>query len=259
VPAEEVAGGCFCCRFPDLIDALERLDAYAPQVIFAEAVGSCTDIAATTLRPLLRDYGARYRIAPLTVLIHERPDDPELRFLFDLQAAEADLVIDRGVDVDAWLDALFREGVVAGGKVIAVDYERYAQAEAALGWLNARATVRPPVALSPAMILGPLVDGIAGALSAAGIGIVHLKAIAQSESGYVKAALTGNGREPAAEGMLDASPAAEHQVMVNLRALADPERLREIVEQAFAGILAHAVTLQAFRPAAPVPYQRISG
>ncbi|HKD05616.1 MAG TPA: GTP-binding protein [Bryobacteraceae bacterium] len=259
VPAEEVAGGCFCCRFPDLIDALERLDAYAPEVIFAEAVGSCTDIAATTLRPLLRDYGARYRIAPLTVLIHKRPDDPDLRFLFDLQTAEADLVIDRGVDVDAWLDALFREGVVAAGKVIAVDYERYAQAEAALGWLNARATVRPPVALSPAMILGPLVDEIDGALTAAGIGIAHLKAIAQSESGYVKAALTGNGREPAVEGMLYASPAVEHEVVLNLRALGDPERLREIVERAFAGIPAQEVTLQAFRPAAPVPYQRISG
>jgi len=259
VPAEEVAGGCFCCRFPDLIDALERLEAYGPEVIFAEAVGSCTDIVATTLRPLLRDYGARYRIAPLTVLIHERPDDAQLRFLFDLQAAEADLVIDRDVDVGAWLDALFRDGVVAGGKVISVDYERYAQAEAALGWLNARATVRPRLALSPAMILGPLLDELDGALTADGIGIVHLKAIAQSESGYVKAALTGNGREPEVEGMLDASPAAEHEVVVNLRALGDPERLREIVERAFAGLPAQELALQAFRPAAPVPYQRISG
>src|SRR5215472_14317514 len=81
VPAEEVAGGCFCCRFPDLIDALERLQAYDPEVIFAEAVGSCTDIVATTLRPLMRDYSALYRVAPLTVLVHERPDDPDLRFL----------------------------------------------------------------------------------------------------------------------------------------------------------------------------------
>jgi hypothetical protein len=259
VLAEEVAGGCFCCRFPDLIDALERLDAYGPEVIFAEAVGSCTDIVATTLRPLLRDYGARYRIAPLTVLIHERPDDPELRFLFDLQSAEADLVIDREVDVGAWLNTLVRDGVVAGGKVIAVDYERYAQAEAALGWLNARATVRPRIAVSPAMILGPLLDELDGALTAAGIGIVHLKAMAQSESGYVKAALTGNGREPAVEGMLDASSAAEHEVVVNLRALGDPERLREIVERAFAGLPAQELALQAFRPAEPVPYQRISG
>jgi G3E family GTPase len=55
VGADQVSGGCFCCRFPDLIDALDRVAAGAPEVIFAEAVGSCTDIAATTLRPLLRD------------------------------------------------------------------------------------------------------------------------------------------------------------------------------------------------------------
>jgi hypothetical protein len=258
VPADEVGGGCFCCRFPDLIDALDRLESYAPEVIFAEAVGSCADIVATTLRPLLRDYGSRYRVAPLTVLIHECPDDPELRFLFDLQTAEADFTIDRGIDPAAWLDMLLSDGVVPAGNVIAVDYERYAQAEAALGWLNARATVRPNVAVPPAMVVGPLVDELDGALTAAGIRIVHLKAIAQSESGYVKAALTGNGREPVAEGMLDASPAAEHEILLNLRALGDPERLREIVERAFAAIPAQDLVLRAFRPAAPVPYQRIS-
>jgi hypothetical protein len=88
---------------------------------------------------------------------------------------------------------------------------------------------------------------------------VHLKAIARSESGYVKAALTVNGGEPAVEGMLDASPAAEHEILVNLRALGDPERLREIVERTFAAVPAQQLALKAFRPAAPVPYQRISG
>jgi hypothetical protein len=259
VPADEVGEGCFCCRFPDLIDALDRLRTYDPEVIFAEAVGSCTDIVATTLRPLMRDYSARYRVAPLTVLIHERPDDPDLRFLFDLQTAEADLVVDRSVDISAWLDTLLADGVVRGDKLISVDYERYAQAEAALGWLNARATVRPQIASSPAMILGPLIDELDRVLTTEGIRIVHLKAIAQSESGYVKAALTVNGGEPAVEGMLDASPAAEHEILVNLRALGDPERLREIVERTFAAVPAQQLALKAFRPAAPVPYQRISG
>ncbi|MCX6626740.1 MAG: hypothetical protein NTW28_03805, partial [Candidatus Solibacter sp.] len=50
VQADQVSGGCFCCRFPDLIEALDRLDCCHPEVIFAEAVGSCTDIVATTLR-----------------------------------------------------------------------------------------------------------------------------------------------------------------------------------------------------------------
>jgi hypothetical protein len=257
VPADEVRGGCFCCRFPDLVEALERLGAAGPEVIFAEAVGSCTDIVATTLRPLMRDYGPQYRVAPLTVLVHEQPDDPELRFLFERQVAEADLVIDRSVDVEGWLETVLAGGVQAGTRSIEVDYARYAEAEAALGWLNARATVRPRPAVAPAMIVGPLVDDLDRALTAAGIRIVHLKAMAQCESGYIKAALTGNGREPDVEGSLDASPAAEHEVLLNIRALGAPERLREIVEAAFANVTATDLALQAFRPAAPVPYQRI--
>ncbi len=49
----EVTGGCFCCRLSQLIDAIGDLRSYAPDVIFAEPVGSCTDLSATVLRPLL--------------------------------------------------------------------------------------------------------------------------------------------------------------------------------------------------------------
>ena len=253
-PADQVSGGCFCCRFPDLVEALERLSAHEPEIIFAEAVGSCTDLVATTLRPLLRDYGSRYRVAPLTVLVHEEPDGPDLRFLFEHQLAEADLVVQRDVDVAGWVDMLLAGDSPAATKTITVDYARYAEAEAALGWLNARATVRPEPPASPAMIVGPLVDAMDAALTAAGIGIVHLKAMAQCESGYVKAALTANGRDPAVEGGLDASPAAEHDLLLNLRAMGDPERLREIAGRALANVGAERVSITAFRPAAPVPW-----
>lgn len=50
-PVVEVAGGCFCCRFPDLVEGLRLLrQTVAPQVILAEPVGSCTDLMATVLR-----------------------------------------------------------------------------------------------------------------------------------------------------------------------------------------------------------------
>jgi Ni2+-binding GTPase involved in maturation of urease and hydrogenase len=257
VAADQVSGGCFCCRFPDLIDALERLRTQNPEVIFAEAVGSCTDIAATTVRPLLRDYSATYRIAPLTVLVHEQPQGPDLEFLFQHQLAEADLVIGRDVDVSGWVDTLLSGGMQAGTKAITVDYARYAEAEAVLGWLNARVTVRPDPPVGPAMTLGPLIDDLDRMLTAAKIQIVHLKAMSQCESGYVKAALTGNGRDPVVEGSLDASPAAEHGILLNLRALGAPERLREIVERAFAKLPAEWRSTQSFRPAPPVPYLRL--
>jgi len=256
VDAGSVGGGCFCCRFPDLVDALDAVEAHGAKIIFAEAVGSCTDLAATTVRPLLRDYGNRFRIAPLTVLVHERPQGPDLEFLFDRQVEEADLVIDRGVDLDWWLSELFRDGISAGAKQIAVDYDRYARAEAALGWLNARVIIDTRTALSPAMLAGPLLEALDEDLTAAGVGIVHLKLMDQCESGYIKAAITANGQEPAVEGMLDASPARRHELLLNLRGLGDPAALRSVVESVLAGYRVRSRTLDSFTPAPPVPYHR---
>jgi G3E family GTPase len=70
LPAEEVTGGCFCCRFDELVAGAERiLDRARPDVIFAEAVGSCTDLAATVLRPLARYYADRFELSPLSVFV----------------------------------------------------------------------------------------------------------------------------------------------------------------------------------------------
>src|SRR5512138_496090 len=65
----EVAGGCFCCRYLNLVEAVDALEAEASAgVVLGEPVGSCTDIAATVVRPLRAQYGARFRIAPFTVV-----------------------------------------------------------------------------------------------------------------------------------------------------------------------------------------------
>ncbi len=269
VPSQQVSGGCFCCRFPDLIDALDGLAPAQPEVIFAEAVGSCAGIVATTLRPLLRDYGSRYAVAPLTVLSNAIPADPDLRYLYDHQLAEADVVLTRspsltsparyvdaisGEGLAAWLHQILAPGASAALHPLTLDYLRYAQAEASLAWLNARVTARATPAISPAMLIGPLLDRLSASIP----GIVHLKLFAQSESGYLKAALTATHADPAVEGALDASPARDHEILLNLRALADPAAVLAIVQQEFARLPARLTwhSLQAFRPAVPVPFHR---
>lgn len=67
---EEVAGGCFCCRFDSLLDASRRLSCETrPDVFIAEPVGSCTDLLATVSYPLRRIYGEDFQVAPLSVLL----------------------------------------------------------------------------------------------------------------------------------------------------------------------------------------------
>ena len=67
---EEIEGGCFCCRFPSLQSAADKLtEEHRPDVFLAEPVGSCTDLVATVSYPLRRMYGDRFTIAPLSVLV----------------------------------------------------------------------------------------------------------------------------------------------------------------------------------------------
>ena len=80
---EEIAGGCFCCRFNTLMEAASRLTAETkPDVFIAEPVGSCTDLVATVTYPLRRMYGGDFTIAPLSVLV----DPIRARRVFGLDA-----------------------------------------------------------------------------------------------------------------------------------------------------------------------------
>ena len=66
---EEVSGSCFCCNFPGLEGAIDRI---APQIdagiILAEPVGSCTDLSATIVQTLKDRMKDRLVVSPMSVL-----------------------------------------------------------------------------------------------------------------------------------------------------------------------------------------------
>src|SRR5581483_819360 len=262
VDTEEIVGGCICCRFSEFMEATERLRKYDPAVIFVEPVGSCIDISATVLQPIKRFYGDRYRLARFTVLVDPQrarellaaDADPNLAYLFTNQLLEADIVCFSRADlytefpdlpsgfafrlsgatgqgVSEWLREVLAGGNVAGNRLLEVDYRKYAAAEAALGWLNWHAELKLETPLSPSTVIGPLLDDLEAALTGAGIRIAHLKAIDQAPTGYIKASICRNGEDPIVSGALDASPALEHQLLLNLRAGAAPELLETLVQQ----------------------------
>ncbi len=291
VPAGEVTGGCFCCRFSELIEAAEALRVHAPEVIFAEPVGSCTDISATLLRPIEETFRDAFRLAPFSVLadplrareLLAADANPHMAFLFRKQLQEADLVCwtksdlhpelpelagmparklsaRTGQGVAAWLDEVLSGRIAAGQTLLEIDYNEYARAEAALAWLNAELVIESVPPRSPAMVLGPLIDRLDQELSAAGIGIVHLKATDHAPSGFLKAAICGGGQEPEVEGALDASPCARHHLLLNLRAAGAPDPVRAIVDRVLAGVAGSMTELRltCFSPAAPRPERRVT-
>lgn len=115
----EVTGACFCCRFNDLVDTVERLSAdQRPDIIIAEPVGSCTDLVATVIEPLRHLHAGQYDVAPLAVLLkpeHGRKIlsgesslgfSPKAAYIFLTQLEEADVVAINKIDQ---LDAAARE------------------------------------------------------------------------------------------------------------------------------------------------------
>ena len=289
IASSEVTGGCFCCKFSDFLSAIEQLRAVAPEVIFAEPVGSCVDIAATVIRPLRKEFEL-CQLAPFTVLVDpgraasvlSGGADPNIEFLLRKQLQEADLICTSKADlypqtecalevearplsaktgfgVRQWLDDVLGGRSRAGDKALDVNYAQYAQAEAALAWLNLSLAFEPRYAISPAEVVGPLIDHLDKELTAAGIPIAHLKVMDRSPAGWVKASICSNGAEPDAEGDLDASPAGRHEVLLNLRAIGTPDQVREIMKERIESLEGrmHDMQLSCFSPAPPRPERRV--
>jgi len=164
-----------------------------------------------------------------------------------------------GAGVEEWLAEVMEGGRIAGSRVLEVDYKRYADAEAALGWLNLDAAVTLDQPLSPASVAGPLLDDLDRALQAEGIPVAHLKIFDRTQTGHVKVSLVATGEEPIAEGDLMAEPARDHDLLINLRASAEPAQLDRIVRDAIQAIPGKVEIRQAgaFCPAPPQPEYRM--
>lgn len=104
----EVAGGCFCCKFNDLMDAIKTTRETA-DIILAEPVGSCTDIVATVIQPLRHLYQDDLEVAPYSVLVdpHRVKNvlmqqsgsySEKVAYIYKKQLEEADVLVLNKVD-----------------------------------------------------------------------------------------------------------------------------------------------------------------
>jgi G3E family GTPase len=131
IETREVSQGCFGSRFNTLLEAARALATPAkkqrgaqeqqPTVIFAEAVGNSTDLAATVLRPLRQLNPDLFNLAPLSIvvdatrLLHFIRDDSlqtltdDIVYLFAKQIAEAELLLLNKCDLVSKSDQEFIE------------------------------------------------------------------------------------------------------------------------------------------------------
>lgn len=312
VAVEEIAGGCFCCRFSSLVEAADRLSREtAPDVLLAEPVGSCTDIVATVGLPLARIYGERFSVAPVSVVVDPlralRVLGPSgaaggfsanVAYIYRKQLEEAEIVVinkcdlldaerrqevrglletaaprarileisaREGTGLDAWFEAVLN-GESSPQSLADIDYDRYADGEAALGWLNAevRLGTADGAEWDGNARLPAILAAIRDAVAVEGGEIAHLKGTLSPEGDDLDLAAANLVRTP---GTVELShrlidPVDVGRLLVNLRAEADHERLRRGFEAGLAAacpdIPCAIVHCEHFFPGRPVPEHRVA-
>lgn len=165
-----------------------------------------------------------------------------------------------GEGLDAFY-AMITSDELGQTKTMEVDYDIYADGEALLGWVNIRGSLTAKNEFDGNALIADLASRIRTRLSEKGIEVAHLKMTLAPDEGRDMASnsLTRSDEFAKATHRL-AAPITKGDLMVNLRAEADPQVLREIVERELSATEAATFTLinaAAFRPGRPNPTHRM--
>ena len=273
IDVEEVTGSCFCCNFQKFFENMEKLsDESGAEYIIAEPVGSCTDLIATIMKPLRSKVDGNYSITPLIILVDgakmiDRSLDAVTLggYLRHHQVAEAEYLVLTKVDkledndIKKFHDelehinpeaevieysAVTGEGLDKIMKIILsdeetnrtpvdIDYDKYADAEAELGWYNGiyefESDEQDAYELSVKLLehLGKLYASSA---------IAHAKVAFSCNGTYSKVSLIGN--ELSVGGMIgDKRMNGKVQLNFNARVASDPDTLRKAIRETVDSVL----------------------
>jgi hypothetical protein len=171
-----------------------------------------------------------------------------------------------GTGLEAWFE-LIAGGELGSDPSMDVDYELYAEGEALLGWMNCTVELSAGSQIDGNELVRDLARELHERLNAAGAEIAHLKMTLSPGDAAGDIAVLNLVRN-------DGSPEMSHslqgdvsrgELIVNLRAEADPERLKavtvdglEAVEASRPGVRLNVRHLEHFRPGKPQPTYRLA-
>jgi G3E family GTPase len=303
----EVVDGCFCCRFDQLADVVTDLVAGGADVVLAEAVGSCTDLRATVVRPLRAYHGDLVAVAPLVTVVDPmryrsfardwaRGQESDFGYLYAHQLAEADVIAVNKMDLigpavapllaglarhnpaarivpySAWsgdvtdlVDVWCQDGDGPDRPDTALDYDRYAAAEAGLAWLNHEVVLTAPGGFPPARWATAALTSVSHACAEQRLLVGHAKvALRTASGGLVKASVTVAGKAPSLD-LCVAGETTSCQAVFNLRLACSPDQMNRMCSQAVAAADQTCGTSStasagpsAFRPSYPRPTHRMA-
>ena len=264
----EVAGSCFCCDFKGLRRAVDKVGQRKADIIFAEPVGSCTDLSATLINPIKDMMKTEVSVSPLTVLVDPgRLKDileggtaslhPSAAYIIRKQLEESDIIAvtksdlyskdeitylskklkenfpeceimiisaKTGEGVEDWLESVLT-GEDAGRHIADINYDKYAEGEAVLGWLNCSATLSGNNVDWDAFSRS-FMQELATLFDARNSPIGHVKMMVENGDQYISANLTG--RSGTLSFRWSAGKGNMADMIVNARVQMSPEELEKL-------------------------------
>jgi G3E family GTPase len=194
------------------------------------------------------------RMEKLTARIHETFPRAQIRAVS----------VRRGDGIADWFSEI-EHGEQTPRDAMEVDYEIYAQGEALLGWLNATVQLSHAETFDSETVLAALARSIQRHLSSAEI--AHLKMTLSPNEGLGDIAVINLVRSDFVPelGLRLEAPVSGGQLIINVRAEAAPEQLRDAVRESVEtlgsevpGLTAQLDHLEFFRPGKPQPTHRIT-
>ena len=168
-----------------------------------------------------------------------------------------------GQGVDEWLKLLIRDFPNGQHVLNNLDYDRYAQVEAILGWLNATLRLTASRAFDADMFIEKLMANLQKTLDMQGADVAHLKLILTAEGKAKQASLTQINEKPAVSrervGLV-----READLILNARVPLEPGELKGLVSKAIkktkeaTNVQVSLLNLQSFSPTYPCPPYRFS-
>lgn len=271
IPTLEVTDGCFCCNYDKLDSSIKTLlEIHHPEIIFAESVGSCTDLVATVIKPLLKFHPEIKVIlsvfadaAALPMLIKgSRLFVDSVNYIYKKQLEEADLLVVNKIDllsakqleeVKQLLKSLYPDKTVlyqnslnsdniarwiealdnfqtTPKKSLELDYDTYGAGEAELAWFDSEIEIRSN-SENAVNEAYELITNIHSKIKEQNLSIGHLKFLVNDGERKEKVSFT--------YGCLDKSAfessgldADKVNLLINARVQTNPDQLRTIVATA---------------------------
>lgn len=265
----EVTDGCFCCNYDKFDELLGTFrNAHHTDVVFAESVGSCTDLVATVVKPLARysdevevvvSVFADATILP-TMLQGSRLFVSSVHYIYLKQLEEADVIVVSKIDLLPREELIILEEMIRArfpNKTILLhnsiddqdirkwidvlnlvepenrlnmemDYALYGAGEAALGWLDADLKFISDSG-EAFDLAADFIESIHNKVSGENFQIGHLKYAVADEHSMYKVSFT-SGAEAQTPLQFIGKKAREVSVLVNARIQADPEHFKTVIK-----------------------------